>query len=49
MTGMPSFGPTHDEQTLWNIVAFVRQLPNMTAEQYRALEDESDSAAEHEH
>ena len=49
MTGMPSFGPTHNEQTLWSIVAFVRQLPNMTAEQYRALEDESVAAREHEH
>jgi mono/diheme cytochrome c family protein len=49
MTGMPAFGPTHDDQTIWNIVAFVNQLPNMTAERYRALEDEGVAAGEHEH
>lgn len=25
MTGMPAFGPTHDDDTIWDIVAFVRQ------------------------
>ncbi len=34
MTGMPAFGPTHDEQTIWNISAFVKALPGMTAEEY---------------
>ena len=41
MTGMPAFGPTHDEDTLWSIVAFVRQLPDMTAEQYQQLSDKA--------
>jgi len=49
MTGMPAFGPTHDDQTIWNIVAFVDQLPKMTPEEYRALEDASLAAGEHEH
>ena len=34
MTGMPAFGPTHDEQAIWNIAAFVKALPGMTAEEY---------------
>lgn len=34
MTGMPAFGPTHDDQTLWNVAAFVKQLPAMTPEDY---------------
>jgi len=34
MTGMPSFGLTHDEETLWGIVAFARQLPKLTPEDY---------------
>ena len=38
MTGMPAFGPTHDDDTIWNIVAFVRKLPGMSAEEYRAYE-----------
>jgi mono/diheme cytochrome c family protein len=37
MTGMPAFGPTHDEATLWAITAFVKQLPTMTPQQYQAL------------
>ena len=37
MTGMPAFGPTHDDQTLWSIAAFVKELPAMTPERYQAL------------
>jgi hypothetical protein len=36
MTGMPAFGPTHDDATLWHIVAFVGRFPSMTAKQYEA-------------
>ena len=50
MTGMPAFGPTHDDQTIWNIVAFVNRLPEMTPEQYRLLEEQTaGSAHAHEH
>lgn len=37
MTGMPAFGPTHDDRTLWNIAAFVKKLPAMTPERYAAF------------
>lgn len=37
MSGMPAFGPTHDDQTLWNMSAFVKELPAMTAERYAAF------------
>ena len=37
MTGMPAFGPTHDDRTLWNIAAFVKELPAMTPERYAAF------------
>lgn len=37
MTAMPSFGATHDDQTVWNITAFVKQLPAMTPETYAAF------------
>ncbi len=46
-TGMPAFGSTHTEGELWDLVAFVRKLPGMTAEQYRALEE--GARAPHEH
>ena len=37
MTGMPAWGITHDDELLWDVVAFLRKLPELTAEQYRAL------------
>lgn len=36
MTGMPAFGPTHDDETIWGIVAFVEKLPEMSAAEYEA-------------
>jgi mono/diheme cytochrome c family protein len=35
MTGMPAFGPAHDERELWSIVAFVERLPRMSPEAYQ--------------
>jgi mono/diheme cytochrome c family protein len=37
MTGMPAWGPTHSEQKLWAIVAFVKALPGMSPERYQML------------
>lgn len=37
MSGMPAWGATHDDQTIWSIVAFVRKLPDMSAAQYRDM------------
>ena len=37
MSGMPAFGPTHDEQTIWNITAFVKAMPDMSAEEYATI------------
>lgn len=34
MTGMPAFGPTHDDERIWSIVAFARTLPGMNADAY---------------
>jgi mono/diheme cytochrome c family protein len=48
MTGMPAFGPTHDEATLWAITAFVKQLPTMTPQQYQALAPAHAAGEEHE-
>jgi mono/diheme cytochrome c family protein len=33
MTGMPAWGVTHDDDLLWDVVAFVRKLPELTPEQ----------------
>ena len=37
MTGMPSWGVTHDDELLWDIVAFLRKIPELTADEYQAL------------
>lgn len=37
MSAMPAWGRTHDDPTLWSIVAFVQKLPGMTAAQYRGI------------
>ena len=37
MTGMPAFGPTHKEDDLWGIVAFLRHLPSLKPKEYNAM------------
>jgi mono/diheme cytochrome c family protein len=37
MTGMPAFGPTHKEQAIWRMVAFVRHLPELSKDEEKAL------------
>ena len=41
-TGMPAFGGTHTGEQLWNIVAFVAQLPGLSTEKYNALGGQHD-------
>ena len=36
LTAMPAWGKSHSDELIWNMVAFVRSLPGMTAEQYQA-------------
>jgi len=36
-TGMPAFGKSHTQDELWSLVAFVRALPKLTAEEKKAL------------
>ena len=36
LTAMPAWGKTHSDDLIWDMVAFVRGLPGMTAEQYKA-------------
>jgi mono/diheme cytochrome c family protein len=48
MTGMPAFGPTHEERELWAMVAFIEQLPKMSPEAYRAAMAAAGPSEEHE-
>ena len=36
LSAMPAWGKTHDDQLIWDMVAFIRQLPKMSPEQYKA-------------
>lgn len=36
-TGMAAWGVTHDDELLWDVVAFLRKLPELTPDQYQAL------------
>jgi mono/diheme cytochrome c family protein len=36
LTAMPAWGKTHDDELIWDMVAFIRQLPRMSPWQYRA-------------
>ncbi|WP_338243395.1 c-type cytochrome [Aurantiacibacter hainanensis] len=46
MTGMPAFGATHDEETMWNITAFVKAMPRMGEAQYAAYSSEHGGGSE---
>jgi mono/diheme cytochrome c family protein len=37
MSAMPAWGKTLDDETIWNVVAFVRKMPDMTPETYQQL------------
>ncbi|QBB70734.1 cytochrome c [Pseudolysobacter antarcticus] len=37
MSGMPAWGPTHDDTMIWAMVVFVQKLPTLTPSQYQAL------------
>ena len=37
-TGMMALGPTHPDDAIWGVTALVRQLPEMTPEEYEAMQ-----------
>jgi mono/diheme cytochrome c family protein len=59
MTGMPAWGVTHDDRSIWAMVAFLQKLPELSSAQYEALVEQghgsehmhgdADSASSHEH
>jgi mono/diheme cytochrome c family protein len=48
MTGMPAWGPTHTDKEIWNLVAFMNQLPEISPDAYRNLIN-SEWGEEHSH
>ena len=50
MTGMPAFSPTHEEDEIWKMVAFVRHLGSLTEEEKAELgAGRQDESAHHDH
>jgi mono/diheme cytochrome c family protein len=37
MSAMPAWGASHDDLTIWSMVAFLQKLPGMTPQQYEDL------------
>lgn len=37
MSAMPAWGLSHDDETIWSMVAFLQKLPSMTAVQYKEI------------
>lgn len=37
LSAMPAWGKTHEDKLIWDMVAFIRQLPTMSAAQYKAI------------
>jgi mono/diheme cytochrome c family protein len=48
MTGMPAWGATHDDQSIWGLVAFVRKLPELSPDAYRELVEQAGGGHSHE-
>jgi mono/diheme cytochrome c family protein len=48
MTGMPAWGATHDDRSVWALVAFLQKLPELSRPQYEALVAEG-GRGEHSH
>lgn len=47
MTGMPAWGPTHKDGEIWDIVAFVKKLPDMSKDEYQALDSRLEKGHSH--
>jgi mono/diheme cytochrome c family protein len=47
MTGMPAFGPTHQENEIWQIVSFVRHLPEITDAEKGELQQQTELQEHH--
>jgi mono/diheme cytochrome c family protein len=47
MTPMPAFGPTHTDDEIWKIVAFIRHLPELSQQERHSLHDKTGEDEHH--
>ena len=46
-SGMPAWGPGHDDDRIWSMVAFLEKLPTLTPEQYQILSARGENSDGH--
>ena len=55
MSAMPAWGSSHDDATIWSMVAFLQKMPDMTPAQYKDIvakappDEDMDMGGDHEH
>ncbi len=47
MTGMPAWGVTHSDEMIWDLVAFLKVLPELTPEKYRSMLESAPKSHDH--
>lgn len=47
MTGMPAFGPTHQDEEIWKIVAFIKKVPELSQAQKEQLKEAAPTKHQH--
>jgi mono/diheme cytochrome c family protein len=48
-SGMPAWGSTHRDERIWNMVAFLQRLPELSKDQYQILTARGDATDSHDH
>lgn len=48
MTAMPAWGATHDDHTIWAMVAYLQKQPRMSAAEYQSLTANAEGMEDHE-
>jgi mono/diheme cytochrome c family protein len=46
-SGMPAWAPGHDDERIWNMVSFIKRLPELTPDQYQILTAREKGSAGH--
>jgi len=46
-SGMPAWGAGHDDERIWNMVAFINKLPDLSPDQYQILTARGDNSMGH--
>jgi mono/diheme cytochrome c family protein len=49
MSAMPAWGKSHDDRSIWAIVAFLQKLPELGPGEYRALVGANEGTHDHTH